>query len=85
LETAFPRVAEDKVKTETGIELIEIYFRSSELDKAAAVLAVLRGLEPTDTNILYTAYRIYSDTGDESLSSLSMVAPQIRECIRLWA
>ena len=74
LEKAFPRIAEEKVKTETGMELIEIYSRSSELDKAAAVVALLRRLEPTDTNILYTAYRIYSDLSDESLLSLSMVA-----------
>jgi tetratricopeptide (TPR) repeat protein len=74
LEKAFPRIAEEKVKIETGMELIEIYSRSSELDKAAAVVEVLRRLEPTDTNILYTAYRIYSDLSDESLLSLSMVA-----------
>ena len=35
LEKAFLRIAEEKVKTETGMELIEIYSRSSELDKAA--------------------------------------------------
>lgn len=76
LEKAFPRIAEERVKTETGMELIEIYSHSSELDKAAAVVAILRRLEPTDTNILYTAYRIYSDLSDESLLSLSMVAPE---------
>lgn len=76
LEKAFSRIAEEKIKTETGMELIEIYSRSGELDKAAAVVAVLRKLEPTDTNVLFTAYRVYADLSDESLLSLSMVAPK---------
>lgn len=76
LEKAFPQIAEQKVKTQAGMELIEIYSRSGELDKAAAVVDVLRRLEPNDTNILYAAYRIYSDLSDESLLSLSMVAPK---------
>ena len=76
LEKAFPQIAEEKVKTETGMELIEIYSRTAEFDKAAATVSVLRKLEPTDTNVLYTAYRVYSDLTDESLLSLSMVAPK---------
>ena len=76
LEKAFPRIAEQTIKTETGMELIEIYSHSGEFDKAAAVVAVLRKLGPTDANVLYTAYRIYSDLTDDSLLSLSMVAPK---------
>jgi Tfp pilus assembly protein PilF len=76
LEQAFPRITEEKIRIETGMELIEIYSHSGELDKAAAVVAVLRKLEPTDANVLYTAYRIYSDLTDDSLLSLSMVAPK---------
>ncbi|MFZ0411752.1 MAG: tetratricopeptide repeat protein, partial [Candidatus Acidiferrales bacterium] len=45
------------------------------LDKAATTVSVLRGLEPTDETVLYTAYRIYSDLANESLLSLSVVAP----------
>lgn len=76
LEKAFSRITEEKIKIETGMELIEIYSHSGELDKAAAVVAVLRKLEPTDANVLYTAYRVYSDLTDDSLLSLSMVAPK---------
>jgi Tfp pilus assembly protein PilF len=76
LEKAFSRITEKKIKIEAGMQLIEIYSHSGELDKAAAVVAVLRKLEPTDANVLYTAYRIYSDLTDDSLLSLSMVAPQ---------
>jgi tetratricopeptide (TPR) repeat protein len=76
LEKAFSRITEEKIKIETGMELIEIYSHSGELDKAAAVVAVLRKLEPSDANVLYTAYRIYSDLTDDSMLSLSMVAPK---------
>jgi Tfp pilus assembly protein PilF len=76
LEKAFSRITEKKIKIETGMELIEIYSHSGELDKAAAVVAVLRKLEPSDANVLYTAYRIYSDLTDDSMLSLSMVAPK---------
>jgi tetratricopeptide (TPR) repeat protein len=75
LETAFPNVLEEKIRIETGMELIEIDSRTGDLDKAAAIVSELRKLEPTDQAILYTAYRIYSDLADESLLSLSVVDP----------
>ncbi|MFZ0431909.1 MAG: tetratricopeptide repeat protein [Candidatus Acidiferrales bacterium] len=75
LEKAFPKVPEEKIRVETGMELIEIYSGAGELDKAATTVSVLRGLEPTDETVLYTAYRIYSDLANESLLSLSVVAP----------
>lgn len=75
LEKAFPRVKETKIRIETGMELIEIYSATGDLDKAAATVGTLRKLEPMDGTILYTAYRIYSDLADESLLSLSVVDP----------
>lgn len=75
LEKAFPNVRETKIRTETGMELIEIYSGTGDLEKAAATVSVLRKLEPMDGTILYTAYRVYSDLADESLLSLSVVEP----------
>ena len=75
LEKAFPKLSEEKIRIETGTELIEIYSAAGDLDKAAAVVSVLRGLEPTDESLIYSAYRIYSDLAAESLLSLSVVAP----------
>ncbi|MGD1082331.1 MAG: tetratricopeptide repeat protein [Candidatus Sulfotelmatobacter sp.] len=76
LEKAFANLTEEKVRTETGMELIEIYSRSGDLDKAASIIAILKKLNPTDPNVLYSAYRLYSDLADESLLSLSVVAPK---------
>ena len=75
LEKAFPNVADEKIRMETGMELIEIYSATGDLDKAAAVVTVLRKLEPEDEGLLYTAYRVYSDLANESLLSLTVVAP----------
>jgi tetratricopeptide (TPR) repeat protein len=75
LEEAFPKVQDEKIRIETGMELIEIYPGTGDLDKAAAIVGVLRELEPTNESILYSAYRIYSDLAAESMLSLSIVVP----------
>src|ERR1700683_308611 len=36
LEQAFPQVQDEKLRVETGMELIEIYYGANDLDKAAA-------------------------------------------------
>lgn len=75
LEKAFPNLKEEKIQAETGMNLIEIYSATGDLDKAAATVGLLRKLEPTDPAFLYTGYRIYSDLAAEALLSLSLVDP----------
>jgi tetratricopeptide (TPR) repeat protein len=75
LEKAFPNVTESKVRIQTGMELIELYSESGDLDKAATTINTLRKLDPMNGAILYIAYRIYSDLAEESLLSLSVVDP----------
>jgi tetratricopeptide (TPR) repeat protein len=67
LEKAFPDVQEEKIRIETGMELIEVESRAGDLDKAAAIVSELRKLEPTNEALLYTTYRIHSDLAAESL------------------
>jgi tetratricopeptide (TPR) repeat protein len=52
-----------------------MYTASQELEKAAAVVALLRQGAPTDPRILYAAYRIYTDLASESMLDLSVAAP----------
>jgi len=75
LENAFPKVQDQKIRIETGMELIEIYSGAGDLDKAGAIVSVLRKLDPANEAVLYTAYRIYSDLAAESVLSLSVVDP----------
>jgi tetratricopeptide (TPR) repeat protein len=58
------------------MELIEIHTATGDLDKAAATVSALRTLYPTNTDVLYASYRIYSDLAGEAMLSLSLVAPK---------
>jgi tetratricopeptide (TPR) repeat protein len=75
LEKAFPKLQDQKIRVQSGMELVEIYSATGDLDKAAATVSILRTIEPADQTILYTAYRVYSDMAAEALLSLSIVAP----------
>ena len=75
LEKAFPKLQEEKIQIEAGMELIEIHTAAGDLDKAAAVISTLRNLYPTNAEVLYAAYRIHSDLAGEAMLSLSLVAP----------
>jgi tetratricopeptide (TPR) repeat protein len=75
LEKAFPGLQEEKIRIDAGMELIEIYNETGDLDKAAGIVSVLRGSYPTNVDVLYASYRIYSDLAGESMLSLSMVDP----------
>jgi tetratricopeptide (TPR) repeat protein len=85
LEAAFPAVEEKKLRVQTGLELIEIYYMQNQLDKAAEVVNVLRQLDPQNVEIVYTAHRIYSDLADETTLSLAMLAPDSARMHQLMA
>jgi tetratricopeptide (TPR) repeat protein len=85
LEQAFPKLTEQKIRVETGMELIEIYSKSGDLEKAAVTVGVLRELEPTNVEIIYAAYRVYSDLADESKLSLSVVGPKSAQVHQMMA
>ncbi|MBV9265035.1 MAG: tetratricopeptide repeat protein [Acidobacteriaceae bacterium] len=85
LEKAFPQLREEKIRVQTGMELIEMYYGAGALDKAAAVVTTLRQLRPTDIDVLYTAHRIYSDLADESMLSVAMLAPDSARMHQLMA
>lgn len=76
LEKSFPELLEKKVRIEAGLELIELYSATEDLDKASTVIGVLRSLDPENQEVLYAAYRIHSDLAREAILSLSLVAPK---------
>lgn len=85
LEKAFPKLTEQKIRVGTGMELIEIYSKSGDLEKAAVTVGVLRELEPTNVEVIYAAYRVYSDLADESKLSLSVVGPKSAQVHQMMA
>jgi len=85
LEKAFPKLQEDKIQIEAGMELIEIHAGAGDLDKAAATVSALRSRYSTNVEVLYTSYRIYSDLAGEAMLSLSLVAPTSARMHQLMA
>jgi len=75
LEAALPLIAEPKFKIEVGLELISLQTQTGELDEAGSVVAQLRKIAPDDPEVLYAAYRTYSDLMGESMLALSLAAP----------
>lgn len=76
LAEVFPRLQEEKLRVQVGMELVELYYQGSDLTKAAEVVSQLRQLRPVDPDVLYAAYRVYSDLAGESMLGLSMSAPK---------
>ncbi|HEY7304486.1 MAG TPA: tetratricopeptide repeat protein [Bryobacteraceae bacterium] len=85
LEASFAQLKEKKIRVQTGMELVELYYGAGALDKAASTVSTLRQLEPTDIDILYTAHRIYSDLADESMLSMAMLGPDSARMHQLMA
>jgi cytochrome c-type biogenesis protein CcmH/NrfG len=75
LEAAFPHLAEDKFKTEVGRTMIDGYTASGDIEKAAAAVSALLVTQPTDTALLYTSYRLYSDLADKAMLTLALSSP----------
>ena len=85
LEAAFPVIAELRFKTQVGLELMTLYTQSSDLDEANRILAQLRKAAPDDPEVLYAAYRTYSDLAGESMLALSLAAPDSAQMHQLMA
>jgi tetratricopeptide (TPR) repeat protein len=85
LESAFPHLEDQKLLLQAGMELIDIDSETGEMAKAADVVNVLRERDPTNPDVLYTAYRIYSDMAGESMLSLSLVNPDSAQMHRVIA
>lgn len=75
LEAAVPQLTEPPVRIQAGLALVEIDVAAQDLEHAAATVALLRQVSPTDPRVLYTAYRIATDQASEAMLSLSIAAP----------
>lgn len=75
LEAAFPQIQDRKFKTQVGLELVGMYTRDSDLDSSARVIAQLRNSDPANAEVLYAAYRTYTDLAGESELALALAQP----------
>jgi Flp pilus assembly protein TadD len=75
LTAAFPHLTEQKFRAEVGDALISGYNSAGETEKAAAVVSQLLVDQPTNTSLLYTSYRLYSDLTDKALLTMALTDP----------
>ncbi len=75
LEFAFSKLKDAKLRTQVGIELVGIYDRSGNLDRATSVLKTLVDMNPENPDVLYMAQRLYTELADDTLNKLAIVAP----------
>jgi tetratricopeptide (TPR) repeat protein len=85
LEKALPNLTEPKIRFQAGVELIDLYSVAGDLPKAAPVIAALRDTDPTNVELIYTAYRLYSDLLDESRLSLIVAGPNSARAHQMMA
>ncbi len=85
LESAFPQIADPKFKVEVGLELVGLYTQTGNLDEAAAIIAQLRKVAPANPEVLYAAYRTYTDLSSESMMALALNSPDSAQMHQLLA
>ena len=85
MEAAFPSLQDRRFQVQLGLELVGLYTESGDLEKAAAVVAQLRKADPDNAEVLYAAYRTYSDLAGESMLALSLAAPDSAQMHQLLA
>jgi tetratricopeptide (TPR) repeat protein len=85
LETAFPLVPDLKFKVEVGLELLTLYTQAGDLEQASTLVAQLRKAAPDNPEVLYAAYRTYSELAGESMLALSLAAPDSAQMHQLMA
>ena len=85
MEAAFPAVQDARFQIQLGLELVGLDTESGDLEKAAAVIAQLLKVAPDSPEVLYAAYRTYSDLAGESMLALSLSAPDSAQMHQLLA
>lgn len=85
LERAFSKLDDKKIQIQAGLELVELYSASAQLDKALSVAAKLEELAPQNPQILLVAYQISRQMMDQSLLTMMMAAPDSAEMHMLMA
>ena len=75
MENALPHLTEQKFKAEVGDALVTSYTSTGDTEKAAAIVSQLLADQPTNTELLYTSYRLYSDLSDKALLTMALSDP----------
>jgi len=75
LERAFAGLNEVKIRTQAGLELIELYSAAAQFEKALTIAVKLGELAPGDPQVLLAAYQLARQTMDQTMLGLMVAAP----------
>ncbi|MGA9981552.1 MAG: tetratricopeptide repeat protein [Candidatus Sulfotelmatobacter sp.] len=90
MESAFAALVvsssqDPRFQLQLGLELVGLDTEGGDLEAAATVIVQLRKAEPSNAEVLYAAYRTYSDLAGESMLALSLAAPDSAQMHQLLA
>jgi tetratricopeptide (TPR) repeat protein len=85
MEAALPSIPDPLFQMQLGLELVGLETGSGDLEKAAGVIEQLRKAAPDNPEVLYAAYRTYTDLAGESMLALSLAAPDSAQMHQLLA
>ena len=85
LAGSFPHLEDPKLRLEAGLQLLEVWYQSGEVEKAGTVLSQLQQLYPANAAVLYAAYRLHSDLAFQAIDSLALSAPDSAQLHRALA
>ena len=71
LESSVAHVPDNVLRNQAGLELIRSYSNGGELHKAVPVLRLLEERDPSNPEIQYSAYQLYSSLAASALEKLS--------------
>ncbi len=75
LGVAFTTLKDPKVSKQAGLEIVEVDTAMGDLPAATQTVNQLKAAYPADPEVLYAAYRVFTDLAAESLLDLSLAAP----------
>ena len=75
LANSFPHLEDGNLQRQAGMSLISLYYESGDLNKTVDLLRKLEAFKTRSPEVLYMAYRAYSDLAAKALASLAEAAP----------
>jgi len=85
LEAAFPQIPDPKFKVQVGLELVTLDTQAGDLEAATPILVELRKSDPNNPEVLYAAYRTYTDLAGESMLAMAIHAPDAAQMHQMLA
>jgi tetratricopeptide (TPR) repeat protein len=85
LEQSVPRLTEGPLRLQAGLDLVEIFYQAGELDRAAAAIGLLERTGQPSPDVLYAAWRIYTELAYRARDALAATAPDSARMRQLMA